>query len=75
MLFRSRDRLDLSRFGKAAAASMVVGFVSAWASAIYGKVSGVLDWLYNAPVVALVSSALVLAVAISIHQVFNGTRK
>ena len=70
-----RDRLDLSRFGKAAAASMVVGFVSAWASAIYGKVSGVLDWLYNAPVVALVSSALVLAVAISIHQVFNGTRK
>ena len=56
------NKLDLRKSGNAATLSILSGFVAAWGSAIYGKVSGDMDYMYNAPVVALVTSGLVLAV-------------
>ena len=49
-------RLNLPKSAIAATLSVVAGFSSAWISAIYGKLSGDMGWLYNAPVVALVAS-------------------
>jgi Na+/proline symporter len=40
----------------AAVLSIGGGFIAAWASALYGKFSGEMNWLYNAPVAALMVS-------------------
>ncbi len=52
-------RISLSNASVAAWSSILVGFLGAWASALYGKFSGHTVWMYNAPVVALVGSSLV----------------
>jgi len=55
-------RLNLPKSAIAATLSVVAGFSSAWISAIYGKLSGDMGWLYNAPVVALVASCAVFII-------------
>jgi len=54
-------RLRLSHASLAAASSVIVGFVGAWGSALYGKFSGHAMWMYNSPVVALLGSTVVFA--------------
>lgn len=49
-------RLNLPKSATAATASILAGFSSAWISAIYGRLSDDVGWLYNAPVVALIAS-------------------
>jgi Na+/proline symporter len=48
------------RAATAAIISVAGGFAGAWVSALYGKFSGDLNWLYNAPVVALAGSSILL---------------
>jgi len=52
----------ISRVKVAAGASILCGFVGGWTSALYGKFGGAPNWLYNAPVAALLSGILVFAV-------------
>lgn len=54
-----KNKLDYRKAWFAAAASIFCGFTAAWASAFYGKFSGNASWLYNAPVIALVGSAVI----------------
>lgn len=54
-----RSRIDLTGARWAAMLSVLAGFVGGWGSAIYGKMSGNANWLYNAPVTALTTSALI----------------
>lgn len=61
-------KFDLSRSANAAIVSVLAGFSSAWASAIYGKVSGSMDWMYNAPVVALVASCLSFGLLVALQS-------
>ena len=60
-LFFSK-RFELSRARLSAVASIFCGFAGGWASALYGKLSGVLNWLYYAPVTALLSGMAVFIV-------------
>lgn len=61
-----KTRFECRNASFAAALSIFVGFGGAWASAFYGKFSGNVNWLYNAPVVALLgSSAVFLLLSIS----------
>ncbi len=60
-LFFAR-RIALPQARLAAGASILVGFFGGWASALYGKFSGSSNWLYNAPVTALVSGMVVLII-------------
>ena len=48
-----RNHLSLHKARMASCASILLGFASGWTSAIYGKLSGQPNWLYNAPVAAL----------------------
>lgn len=66
-LFAS-SKLKLSTVRRAAALSILVGFLAAWSSAIFGKWGGDPNYLYNAPVVALFASGIVLAVGLLIRQ-------
>jgi Na+/proline symporter len=47
--------IDLSQAKFAAGASILIGFLGGWSSALFGKFSGASNWLYNAPVTALVA--------------------
>lgn len=60
-LFFAR-KIVLARARYAAGASILVGFFAGWTSALYGKFSGATNWLYNAPVTALVSGMVVFLV-------------
>ena len=60
-LFFSK-RFELSRAKTSAIASIFCGFAGGWASALYGKFGGPLNWLYNAPVTALVTGMLIFIV-------------
>lgn len=60
-LFLQR-RINCRKAWFAGTASILGGFCGAWASALYGKFSGNADWLYNAPVIALLTSAILLFV-------------
>ena len=60
LFFLKRINLRQARF--AAGASIFVGFFGGWGSALYGKLSGVSNWLYNAPVTALVSSMVIFLI-------------
>lgn len=60
-LFFSK-RIELRQARLAAGASILVGFFGGWASALYGKFSGASDWLYNAPVTALVSGMVIFLI-------------
>ena len=51
--------IELRQVRLAAGLSIFVGFFGGWASALYGKFSGSLNWLYNAPVTALVSGMVI----------------
>ena len=51
-------RMDFRRASLAAILALVGGFTGAWAAAFYGKYGGNPNWLYNAPVVALLGSSL-----------------
>jgi Na+/proline symporter len=55
-----KKRFDCRKAWLAAAVSIFGGFAGAWGSAFYGKLSGNVNWLYNAPVVALAGSAILL---------------
>jgi len=55
-------KIKLQRASLAAGASILVGFIGGWSSAIYGKYSGDVNWLYNAPVTALVSGMVVFII-------------
>ena len=57
-LFFSK-RVNLVEVRMAAGASIFCGFTGGWASAMYGKLSGDMNWLYNAPVTALLSGILI----------------
>ena len=60
LFFTKRIVLRKARF--AAGASILGGFVGGWGSALYGKFSGVSNWLYNAPVTALVSGMAIFLI-------------
>lgn len=51
-------RLNLRRAAPAAVISVGAGFSGAWGSAIYGKLTLNLDWLYNAPAVGFIISTV-----------------
>lgn len=53
------SRMQLRKAAPAAWFSTAAGFLSGWGSALYGKVTGQTDWLYNAPAIALVASIAV----------------
>jgi len=60
-----KDRIHLASAAPAAWLSTAIGFACGWGSALYGKNSGQLDWLYNAPAVAFIGSvAVFLALSI-----------
>lgn len=60
LFFAKKIALPKARY--AAAASILVGFFGGWASALYSKFSGASNWLYNAPVTALVSGMVVFII-------------
>ncbi|MBN2642792.1 MAG: hypothetical protein JXR78_14155 [Victivallales bacterium] len=49
-------KINISKARVAATLSVFSGFVAGWSSALYGKLTGSSNWLYNAPVSALVVS-------------------
>lgn len=53
-------KLDKAKF--AAGASILVGYCSGWISAIYGKFGESANWLYNAPVTALVTAFVIFII-------------
>jgi len=57
-----KGRLQLAKAAPAAWLSTALGFLGGWGSAIYGKNSGQMDWLYNAPAVALLVSGIAFLV-------------
>lgn len=59
-LFLSK-RCNLGRLRHAALASILAGFLTAWACAVYGRVTGSVDLQFYAPAFALVVSAAVIA--------------
>ena len=60
-LFFAR-KIALKQARLAAGASIFVVYFGGWASALYGKFSGASNWLYNAPVTALVSGMAVFII-------------
>jgi len=54
------DRCDLRKLRQAALASILGGFVAAWACAVYGRVTGSVDLQFYAPAFALAASAAVI---------------
>ena len=54
--------IDLSKMKYAAATSILFGFIGGWGSALYGKFSGSMNWLYNAPISALISALVVFVI-------------
>lgn len=54
-----KKAVALERIHRASVGSVLAGFLAGWGSALYGKFSGQMNWLYNAPVAALVCSTLV----------------
>jgi hypothetical protein len=44
----------------AAIVSIAGGYSAGWASALYGRIGGTQEWIYNAPAVALGTSLLLL---------------
>lgn len=58
-----KERLQLAKAAPAAWLSTALGFLGGWGSALYGKNSGQMDWLYNAPAAALIVAVLVFALA------------
>ncbi len=69
-LFLSK-RLDLRHSAVAATLSIFAGFAAAWASAIYGKVSGTMDWLYNAPAMSFGASCLVFGALVVVPRIWR----
>lgn len=58
-----KDRLNLTKAAPAAWLSISVGFLAGWGSAIYGKSTGDMNWLYNAPVASVIGSVGVFVIA------------
>jgi Na+/proline symporter len=58
-----KKHFNPTRAKPAALLSIAGGFIGAWSSAFYGKLSGEMSWTYNAPVVALVVSFVLLILA------------
>lgn len=54
--------LDIGKAAPAAWISTAAGFVFGWGAAIYGKQSGALNWMYNAPAVSLIVSVTMFVV-------------
>lgn len=59
---------NLTQARRAAALSIATGFVAAWGSAVYGRLSDNSDALFFAPVVGLVGAALVLFVGLIVSR-------
>lgn len=60
LFLKNSFSLPTLKFG--AGISVICGFIGAWASAIYGKISTDSFWTYNAPVVALVVASTLLII-------------
>lgn len=56
-----KERIELAKAAPAAWLSTACGFLSGWGLAIYGKSSGQMDWVYNAPAVSLVVAVVIFA--------------
>jgi Na+/proline symporter len=67
-------KIDLPRTRLAAGISILAGFFGGWASALYGKFSGASNWLYNAPVTALVSG-MVIFILLAIPAIIRGKKR
>ena len=57
-----RRWIDFPAAKWAGGVSILFGFISGWASALYGKLTGEVNWLYNAPVSALVAATIIFMV-------------
>lgn len=55
-------RIDMQKARFAAGASILAGFFGGWGSALYGKFSESANWLYNAPVTALLSGIIIFLI-------------
>jgi Na+/proline symporter len=51
-----KGRLQIKKAAPAAWLSTAAGFLAGWESALYGKHTGQMNWLYNAPAFALLAS-------------------
>ena len=52
----------------AAIVSIAGGYAAGWASALYGRIGGTQEWIYNAPAVALGTSLLLLLASLPLRE-------
>ena len=67
------QQIALQQAQNAAGVSILVGFFGGWTSALYGKFSGASNWLYNAPVTALVSG-MAIFIILALPAIIRGRK-